>query len=88
MGMGVGASHELALVLEHLHPAPALAELGHLLRPGVDDGADLRVVVTEAASVVRMLLEADPGLTGLRIADATLEDAIAQLLSAEERIAA
>ena len=42
VGMGVGTPHELAFVLEHLHPTPALPELGHLLRPGIDDRADFR----------------------------------------------
>lgn len=68
--------------------APAWASILPGVREAGMDGADLRIVVTEAAPAARMLLDADPALTGLRIADATLEDAIAQLLSAEERIAA
>jgi len=68
--------------------APAWASVLPGIREAGIDGADLRVVVADAAPAARMLLEADPALTGLRIADATLEDAIAQLLAAEERIAA
>jgi len=68
--------------------APAWASVLPGIREAGTDGADLRVVVADAAPAARMLLEADPALTGLRIADATLEDAIAQLLAAEERIAA
>jgi len=39
--MGVGAAHDLALVLEDLHPAIAPSQLGHLLRPYVDYLADI-----------------------------------------------
>ncbi len=38
--MRIGTPHEIALVLEHLHPTPAPAELSHLLCPGIDDRAD------------------------------------------------
>ena len=60
--------------------------------PGVRDvsanGADLRMVTTDAATTVRRLLDADPNLTDLRIHDAALEDAITALLAADQRIAA
>ena len=68
--------------------APAWAAALPGVREAGTDGADLRLVVADAAPVARMLLEADPALAGLRIADATLEDAIALLLTAEERMAA
>lgn len=67
---------------------PAWASVLPGVREADMDGADLRIVVAEAAPAARMLLDADPALTGLRIADATLEDAIAHLLAADERIAA
>ena len=68
--------------------APAWASALPGVREAGTDGSDLRLVVADAAPVARKLLEADPALTGLRIADSTLEDAIALLLTAEERIAA
>lgn len=53
------------------------------------EGADLRIVTADAVATARALLDVDPALTDLRIADATLEDAIAALLAAgQERIAA
>jgi ABC-2 type transport system ATP-binding protein len=53
------------------------------------EGADLRIVSADAAVTARALLDADTKLEALRIADATLEDAIATLLApADERIAA
>lgn len=59
------------------------------VREAVMEGADLRLVTTDAAATARALLAADADLTDLRIADATLEDAIAALLGAtDERIAA
>jgi ABC-2 type transport system ATP-binding protein len=60
--------------------------------PGVRDagadGAELRLVTTDAAATVRGLLRADANLADLRVHDAALEDAIASLLSRDERIAA
>ncbi len=60
--------------------------------PGVRDvaadGAELRVVTTDAVATVRALCDADAGLADLRVADAALEDAIASLLTSDERIAA
>ena len=60
--------------------------------PGVRDvavdGAELRVVTTDAVATLRALFEADPALADLRVADAALEDAIAALLTSDERIAA
>ncbi|MFD1950811.1 ABC transporter ATP-binding protein [Sphingomonas arantia] len=60
--------------------------------PGVRDagpeGADQRVVTSDAVTTVRALCGADPNLTDLRIADAALEDAIAALLGPDRRIAA
>ena len=52
------------------------------------DGAELRLVTADAAATVRRLLDADPDLADLRVHDAALEDAIASLLSRDERIAA
>lgn len=53
------------------------------------EGADLRVVTSDAVATVRALLAADADLSDLRIADATLEDAILALLArTDERIAA
>lgn len=68
-------------------PAARLA-----LLPGVreaeSDGADMRIVTADAVQTMRILLQLDEGLQGLRISDAALEDAIAQLVSDEERMAA
>ena len=41
VGMRVGASHDLAFVLEHLHPAIRAAEFLDLLGPDIDDIPDL-----------------------------------------------
>ncbi|GAA3718108.1 ABC transporter ATP-binding protein [Sphingomonas cynarae] len=64
-----------------------------LAMPSVHDasveGAELRVVTGDGAATVRALLLADPDLLALRVADATLENAIALLLApANQRIAA
>lgn len=68
---------------------PAAAALLPAARDAEMEGADLRIVSADAATTVRALLDADPALTALRIADATLEDAIATLLAPlQERIAA
>ncbi|MET3713459.1 ABC-2 type transport system ATP-binding protein [Sphingomonas trueperi] len=68
---------------------PAAAALLPAARDAEMEGADLRIVSADAAATVRALLDADPALTALRIADATLEDAIATLLApVQERIAA
>lgn len=70
------------LTPEHAASAPAVRDAGR-------DGADLHIVTEDAAATMRALLEADRTLTDLRVADATLEDAIAALLSnPPERIAA
>ena len=68
-------------------PAARLALLP-AVREAAADGADMRIVTADAAQTVRMLLQLDDDLQGLRISDAALEDAIAQLVSDEERIAA
>ncbi|WP_066721642.1 ABC transporter ATP-binding protein [Sphingomonas pituitosa] len=68
---------------------PAVAALLPAAREAVMEGADLRILTGDAAGTVAALLVADPALSALRIADATLEDAIATLLApAQERIAA
>lgn len=59
------------------------------VREAVMEGAELRIVTADATATVRTLLEADTTLADLRVADATLEDAIATLLGPrDERIAA
>ncbi len=58
------------------------------VRRATSDGAELRLVTTDAATTVRRLLDADASLSDLRVHDAALEDAIASLLSSNERIAA
>ena len=58
------------------------------VRNAVADGAELRLVTSDAIATVRMLIDADPALTDLRIHDASLEDAIAALLQNDKRIAA
>ncbi|WP_084579219.1 ABC transporter ATP-binding protein [Sphingomonas azotifigens] len=68
---------------------PPAAALLPAARDAAMDGADLRIVTADAAATTRALLDADPELSALRIADATLEDAIAALLTpTEQRIAA
>lgn len=68
---------------------PAVAALLPAVRDVEMEGADLRIVSADATATVRSLLDADPALSALRIADATLEDAIASLLApVQERIAA
>jgi ABC-2 type transport system ATP-binding protein len=69
-----------------LSAAHAAASPG--LRNATADGAELRLATTDAAATVRRLLDADPLLTDLRVHDAALEDAIASLLTRDERIAA
>lgn len=51
-------------------------------------GAETRLSSADAAASVRALLAADPQLADLRIVDATLEDAITQLVATPQRIAA
>jgi ABC-2 type transport system ATP-binding protein len=58
------------------------------VRTAEADGADMRIVTADAVETVRILLQLDDGLEGLRVSDAALEDAIAQLVSDEERMAA
>ena len=48
----------------------------------------MRIVTADAVATVRILLQLDDKLEGLRVTDAALEDAIAQLVSDEERMAA
>lgn len=68
---------------------PAAAALLPAVREAGMEGADLRIVSADAAVTARALLDADTRLEALRIADATLEDAIAALLATtDERIAA
>ncbi|WP_294258112.1 ABC transporter ATP-binding protein [uncultured Sphingomonas sp.] len=68
---------------------PAVAAVLPAVRDAEMEGAELRIVSADAAATVRALLDADPALSALRIADATLEDAIATLLApVQERIAA
>lgn len=68
---------------------PSIAALLPAAREAIMEGADLRILTADAARTVAALLAADPALSALRIADATLEDAIATLLApGEERIAA
>ena len=58
------------------------------VRQATSDGAELRLVTTDANATVRRLLDADAGRVDLRINDAALEDAIAGLFARDERIAA
>lgn len=58
------------------------------VRQATSDGAELRLITTDAIATVRRLLDADAGLADLRVHDAALEDAIAGLLACDERIAA
>ncbi|MEH3160093.1 MAG: ABC transporter ATP-binding protein [Sphingomonas taxi] len=69
--------------------SPARAAAFPAVREAAMDGADLRLVTADAAATVRALLDADAALADLRVAEATLEDAIAALLAPrDERIAA
>lgn len=68
-------------------PAARLALLP-AVREAEGDGADMRIVTADAVETVRILLQLDDRLEGLRVSDAALEDAIAQLVSDEERMAA
>jgi len=67
---------------------PSRAAILPGVREACVDGAELRLVTADAVATVRTLLDADPALTDLRVHDASLEDAIASLLAADERIAA
>lgn len=67
---------------------PARAALLPGVRDASADGAELRLVTADPVATVRRLIDADPALADLRIQDAALEDAIATLLTANERIAA
>jgi len=58
------------------------------VRDAEADGTDMRIVTSDAVQTVRMLLQQDEDVQGLRVSDASLEDAIAQLVSEEQRIAA
>jgi ABC-2 type transport system ATP-binding protein len=68
-------------------PLPVAATLP-AVREAVSDGADLRLVSADAVATTRALCDRDPALADLRIHDATLEDAIATLLTPEESLAA
>ncbi|MFV3517276.1 hypothetical protein ACNJD8_21950, partial [Mycobacterium tuberculosis] len=67
---------------------PAVASALPGAREAATEGAELRIVSSDAAATVRALLDDDPTLSALRVADATLEDAIAALLAPDRRIAA
>lgn len=69
-----------------LRPAPLAAMPG--VRRAEAAGADTLIHTRDAASTLRALLAADPHLSDLRVAEASLEDAIADLLAAEARRAA
>jgi ABC-2 type transport system ATP-binding protein len=58
------------------------------VRSAAADGADVRIVTSDAVATIRMLIDVDPVLSDLRVHDASLEDAIAALLGTDERIAA
>jgi len=68
--------------------APVRLGVMPAVRDAVREGAETRIATTDAAATIRALADADPGLADLRIADASLEDAIAVLLAPQERIAA
>jgi len=68
-------------------PATRLAILPGV-RTAEADGADMRIVTSDAVHTVRILLQQDEELQGLRVSEAALEDAITQLVSDEERMAA
>ncbi len=51
-------------------------------------GAGMRIQTADAPATLSALLGADPGLADLRVTDSALEDAIAGLLRADERVAA
>lgn len=69
--------------------AAAAARAMPSVREASAEGAELRVVASDGAAAVRALLDADPNLSALRVADATLEEAIVLLLApADDRIAA
>ncbi len=70
-----------ALSLPNLMALPAV-------RRAEAAGAEALVVTGDAVATVRALIAADATLADLRVADASLEDAIAGLLQAERRIAA
>jgi ABC-2 type transport system ATP-binding protein len=68
--------------------SPALAALLPGVREASADGAGLRLVTADAVATTRALVGADSDLADLRIHDAALEDAIATLLTRDQRIAA
>ena len=71
------------------HTAPGAARAMPSVHNASAEGAELSVVASDGAATVRALLLADPDLSALRVADATLEDAIALLLDrADRRISA
>ena len=67
--------------------APRLAALPKVRRVE-RAGAEMRIQTADAPATLRGLLGDDPGLADLRITDSALEDAIAGLLRADERLAA
>jgi len=58
------------------------------VRDAIREGAETRIATTDAVATIRALADADRTLADLRVADASLEDAIAVLLTTPERIAA
>jgi ABC-2 type transport system ATP-binding protein len=58
------------------------------VRDAIREGAETRIATTDAVATIRALADADRTLADLRVADASLEDAIAVLLTSPERIAA
>jgi ABC-2 type transport system ATP-binding protein len=58
------------------------------VRDATREGAETRIATTDAVATIRALADADHVLADLRVADASLEDAIAVLLAPQTRIAA
>jgi ABC-2 type transport system ATP-binding protein len=58
------------------------------VRDAILEGAETRIATTDAVATIRALADADRALADLRVADASLEDAIAVLITPQERIAA
>ena len=54
------------------------------VRDASADGAELRIVTTNAVATLRGLCDADADLADLRVADASLEDAIVSLLPVDQ----
>lgn len=58
------------------------------VRDAEREGAETRISTADAVATLRALTDADPSLADLRVADVALEDAIAILLTPNQRIAA